>query len=1149
MSEKISWTKSQQKAIDERNKNLIISAAAGSGKTAVLTQRIVDLIEKDKKDISSMLVLTFTKAAAFEMKNRIQKKLSDDLEKNPDNLHLSQQVAKSSTANISTMHSFCIDLLKENFEYLNIDPSFSVGSTATTAMMRAECINQIFLQKYESDDKAFLNLVNTFSAKGDDKVLTRLVYKIYDFVQSKKDMKSWLNEQAEKYNDSNQYLEILKLHIKEKISTTLETTQKLSVDASNFWQPYYEAIKNDEDFLEKISTSIDTDYDEYVELISNFKFKTLGRSKDKNGDELQKQRIKKIRDSIIKTAISDLKGYSAGSKEMTEYMQKTYPIVKALIDLTLEFMELYSQVKKEKSIFDFSDLEHFTLTLLDDEQNRNKIKENYEYIFYDEYQDSNEVQDSIIESLKSDDNLFFVGDVKQSIYGFRLAYPQNFVNRYESYQTDKNSEKIDLSENFRSSKQILDFNNKIFEKIMVKQTSLLEYDSSQRLVFPKTKDLNKENNDKNNIQVNLISLEKNDMESDKENLDEPTQELQNDELMAEFTAKSILKLVESDKKVSFKDIVILRRSLAGVSQTYETVFKKYNIPLSIDYSSGKFDVIEVAIFIDLLRIVDNIYQDIPMLSVMMSGIFNFSAEEITQIKIFDKEEKFFYKSAFKYEKENDDDLSKKLSQFFEQISRYSSLQNYMPLDEFIEFLLHDTYYEDFVKTMPGGSLRLDNLDTVKIAVKDFMKSENKTLFYFLIYIYSILTNKSDSMTAKNISDSQNIVRMMTVHKSKGLEFEVVYLNDIQKKINRTDTSDAVLIHSQLGIGLDYTDVEQRYKIATLPKKLISETMKKEQISEEIRILYVALTRAKKKLIINAILDSSANKTYSDIIQSSLNRDFSDMKSFFDFILFALSEQIIDESIYSQDLFNFSIISYEDIVKSLSAHNSNKYYSLDELVYSTAEKNADFIEKKYIPIYTNKVALDTLAKVSVTSLSKTPDSYLLEPTKEYVPYNSTQVDKKQVGTLNHLFLMTLDFTKKYDINSLKSHLEDMVAKKFIKESEKELIELKNIYEFTQSDFYKRIGNSNQIFKEESFITKYKGSLLTGIIDLFFVEGDHIVLIDYKTDDVTEQQAPDHAKIYSKQLFLYKQAIETAFEKKVAQCFIYFLSINKKFEINL
>ena len=405
------------------------------------------------------------------------------------------------------------------------------------------------------------------------------------------------------------------------------------------------------------------------------------------------------------------------------------------------------------------------------------------------------------------------------------------------------------------------------------------------------------------------------------------------------------------------------------------------------------------------------------------------------------------------------------------------------------------------------------------------------------------------MTAKNISDSQNIVRMMTVHKSKGLEFEVVYLNDIQKKINRTDTSDAVLIHSQLGIGLDYTDVEQRYKIATLPKKLISETMKKEQISEEIRILYVALTRAKKKLIINAILDSSANKTYSDIIQSSLNRDFSDMKSFFDFILFALSEQIIDESIYSQDLFNFSIISYEDIVKSLSANNSNKYYSLDELVYSTAEKNADFIEKKYIPIYTNKVALDTLAKVSVTSLSKTPDSYLLEPTKEYVPYNSTQVDKKQVGTLNHLFLMTLDFTKRYDINSLKSHLEDMVAKKFIKESEKELIELKNIYEFTQSDFYKRIGNSNQIFKEESFITKYKGSLLTGIIDLFFVEGDHIVLIDYKTDDVTEQQAPDHAKIYSKQLFLYKQAIETAFEKKVAQCFIYFLSINKQFEINL
>ena len=1140
---KISWTQSQQQAISTDDKNIIVSAAAGSGKTAVLTQRIVKLVAKDKKNITDMLILTFTNAAANEMKSRIQKKLSEALHQNPDNTHLKNQIAKVSFADISTMHAFCMRLLRENFEIPNIDPSFSIDSGASVSMIKSDCIDAIFTEKYEKEDRDFLNLVNIFSAKGDDKALKQTVFDIHSFIQSKKEPATWLKEQCEKYNGScSRYLELLKEILLKKINYAHKTASQLVEDANTYWQPYADALNADKTELEILSAKLKANFDDFADEISSCKIPALGRAKAKDGDSEEKEKIKYKRDNIVKQTFKMLSNYAGKSDEYEEYMHKTYNIVKPLTDIVLEFDERFSALKSEKNIMDFNDLEHYTLKLLSDENARQRIKSNYEHIFYDEYQDSNEVQDSIIEALKSENNLFFVGDVKQSIYSFRLARPQIFSQRYKDYSSQRESMKIDLSENFRSSRQVIDFCNRIFEKIMTGETSLVEYDESQRLAFPKSKEAANEQYDPKNISINLIQPQNKKAGSQNDDIED----LQNDELMAVFTAKKILQMTREDENLKFKDIVILKRSLTGVSQIYENVFKQYNIPLFIDFSEGIFSVTEVSIFIDLLKIIDNIKQDIPLLSVMMSGIYDFSADEITSIKACSKGEKFFYKSVLSYANTQSDTLSDKIKGFLSSIEKYSELQKYMPLDEFVNRLLSETHYEDYVRAMPQGKLRIANLNTVKTAVKDFMQSENKTLFYFIMYIDSILKNKSDKTSVKSICEDRNIVRMMSIHKSKGLEFDTVFLNDIQKKFNQADTLSPVLCHADYGIGADYSDAYNRYRVATLPKMIISEDSKKQQICEEIRVLYVALTRAENRLIINALLNPSANKTYTDIAEKSVNRTFDDMKSHADFILYAISDDIQSDFESSKSLYTFKITDYEQIAQ-IKEQETSKSKNFEQYLPELSDNQLQKIKESYEFEYKNRTDLNKLAKISVTSLSKTPFDYLIEPTKPYAPHDSMQIDTARIGTLNHLFLMTLDFTKKYNLQTLKSHLDNLVKKHYIRPEEKKYIKSDNIMKFVNSDLYARIQNADKIFKEESFITKHDGSLLSGIIDLFFVEKDHIVLIDYKTDNISKKNAEKHAQIYKNQLSLYKDSLENAFELKVSETYVYFLEINTEVRI--
>ena len=677
---------------------------------------------------------------------------------------------------------------------------------------------------------------------------------------------------------------------------------------------------------------------------------------------------------------------------------------------------------------------------------------------------------------------------------------------------------------------------------MVKSTSDMYYDEDAML---RTND--ETPYDEKNIELNFIDKSH---DEDDDKAEEMLLNLSDDDIMATLTAKQIVKMMEEDKSINFKDIVVLKRSFANGTSAYSKAFLQYNIPVFIDYQSSSFDVLEVSIFIDLLKIIDNIRQDLPLISTLMSGVGGFSIEEITKIKSSNLDEKFFYNIFFAYARENDDEISEKIRKFINKIGEYSKLQNYMRLDEFVDFVLIDSKYKDYVSSLTSGDMRLQNLSIVREKATEFMQNENKSLFNFLLYLDSILKNKSDRIEPQKVSENQNVVRIMSIHKSKGLEFPIVILNDIQKKFNMQDTKSEVIIDSNLGIGVDYVDIDENYYLPTLAKKCIIAKLKKNVLSEEIRILYVALTRAKKKLILNGHVNSNLQKTRSYMGSGLFPKNLNNIDNYQDLILYAFRNdmEFFEENLEDSEENRISSVNFVNI-DSLTDNITEKedvklkfYEMLNNITLSEEEKTA--LDEKYCFDYKYKDDVEKEIKINVTSLSKEKNKYRIEKLLTYSEYiDKSHFSPEKIGTLNHMFLQHIDFKKFYNLEDLKNQLVYMIDNEFITKEEVEVINLSRIYDFLESEFGQRIRNAQKIYKEESFVMNYDGSVLSGTVDLFFEEENHIVLVDYKTDHIPQYEMTNRALYYKSQLDLYKDAIQKAFGKKVSQSYIYFLSLGK------
>ena len=886
------WTNEQLDAIEKNGSNILVAAAAGSGKTAVLVERIIQKIIKEGIDIDKLLVVTFTNAAASEMRERILDAIYKKIEEEPENTNLQKQIILLNKSNICTIHSFCLDVIKNNFFELDISSNFRIGAEEEIVILKDETLEELFEELYESENNEFLKLIDIYTGYKGDEPLKELILKIYKFVQSSPFPEEWLHENVQKFNLENKleedfsstiWGEILLNDLKDETIDCINGLKTIRNKLIKFDEldKYTKTIESDIEVLDNFSKCLNN-WDLAFEESKEIKFKTWPTDKKLITDLVTDS--KKSRDIIkdkFKTAYNKILLYN--SKDANSDIYAMYDCLKIIEKLILEFSNRYQAKKREKNIIDFNDIEHFALKILVKKDENGEFvatdvaktyREKFVEIAIDEYQDSNLVQEKILTIISRGNNVYMVGDVKQSIYKFRQASPELFLKKYEDYAINTSNDsglKIKLFKNFRSRKNVLDLTNIVFENIMSKLLGDIDYNEEEYL--------NEGNPYKNPDIENVNLLNKaelciiNTEEEETEELDDEDEsvledfkqnnnmKMENTELEANFVANKIEELLNGNnyvfdkklgyRKLTYKDIVILLRSTSSSAPIYEKVIANKGFPVFSDSSAEYLDSIEIQTIMSLLKIIDNPMQDIPLVTVLRSYIGGFTDNEIVTIRLIDRQTGF-YETLLKAKEELKDELKDKVNNFLNRLNNWRKESEYLSLDELIWKIYLDTGYFYYVSLMPNGALRQGNLKMLFERAKSYEKTSFKGLYNFIRFIDNLKKGNTDLSSAKIIGENENVIRIMSIHKSKGLEFPVVFLCNTNKKFNLRDLNDSILLHQNIGLGPKYINYERSISYSTAAKEAIKVKAKEEVLSEEMRVLYVALTRAREKLIITGI---------------------------------------------------------------------------------------------------------------------------------------------------------------------------------------------------------------------------------------------------------------------------------------------------------
>ena len=1236
------WTDEQQQAIDTRKCNLLVAAAAGSGKTAVLVERIIKIItnEENPVDIDKLLVVTFTSAAAAEMRERIAAAISKALEKNPNSKNLQKQLTLLSRANITTMHSFCLDVIKNYFYTIDLDPSFRIADETEITLMKNEIIEDIFEELYEEDNEYFKGLVEAYSTAKDDEKLKDIILNLYKFSMSGPWPESWLIEKAEEFNintleelDKTKWVEILKDNIRVEVEGFINMYHKAIelISDTEGLEAYLDTFRGDLECLENVYESLNYGLSEIYAALNGVVFTKLKTvRKSAVFDENAQGTVKSIRDTVkkkVKSLIED--SFTFTPEESLQGIKDVYPYMKELSRITLDFLDKFNEKKREKNLLDFNDLEHLCLKILIDRDENNNIipsgvaehfKEFFDEVLVDEYQDSNNVQETIIDLVSrknSDDpNVFMVGDVKQSIYRFRQAKPELFLDKYSRYPLASGGKerKIQLYKNFRSRDEVLRGVNFIFKMVMSNVVGELEYTDDEALHLGATFLENQEEDSEVGGSIELHIIDKSGNEAE-EVVEEELQESEEEEvdaisLEAKLVSKRIKELFEAkdgkrfkvfDKEtkeyrdVKYKDIVILLRATKNWSEIFLDELGAEGIPVYADTGSGYFESIEIRTIMSLLKIIDNPLQDVPMIAVLKSPIMGFTAEELSEIRLLNKE-KYFYeiiKDIYDEKYEVSDTLKAKCNKVISDLEKWRNKTIYTPIDEFIWYLYMDTAYYGYVGAMPNGTLRQANLKILFQRAKQYESTSFKGLFNFITFINKLRKSSGDMGSAKILGENEDVVRIMSIHKSKGLEFPIVFTCGMGKQFNLMDLSNSILFHEELGFGPDFVNLNNRNSYSTLAKEAIKKRIRLETLSEEMRILYVAFTRAKEKLIITGATRDLDKSIKNWVSAASLDENIilpSEVlkgKSYLDWIAMAICKHRQGEELREQ-----CGASRELIVDDFSNWDVQMWRKSDILGDKNLEP-VDKIEENTLNITATNISVDKEIKrrlgykyqyeegsilpsnVSVSDLKRKDLQYEDEAEtleifreKEIIKPKFLQEEKgftaAEKGTLMHYVMLRLDFDRVGSVAEIKKQIEELVLNKSLTEKEAKIIRYTKIFNFFKSDLGKRILKAHEegrmVHRELPFFTEissldinpelnkeiYQNEKirLQGIIDGFFKEEDGIVLFDYKTDYLEEGNEDEIIERYMVQMKYYKEALEKVTESRVKEVYLYLFALDKE-----
>lgn len=1177
------WTKEQLEAIELRNTNILVSAAAGSGKTAVLVERIKQLILRDQVPLNRMLIVTFSNAAASEMREKIVNAITKEMEAMGETgadsskaSFLREQLNQIHRANISTFHAFSMEVIRRYFYLINVEPNFKICDEAQKTILQAEAMEQLFSELFESCDQDFLAFLNKYSVTKNENAVKEMIFEAHNFIQSIPDSFGWLREKSEQLNCTAE--EFLKGAAFKEIRKTIEGS--LSLALSYFYKAQ-EALEIEgiSSLIPKCDLEIETletlisnfesrPFEEFAALVPNIKFQTYTASKE------EKELYSEIKDTVSlfrdkgKDQIKKIRSYLNSSiEEQVSDINKTYPEALYLCRLVEGFDGIYKDKKKKKGLIDFNDIEHYALEILSHEEAAAEYREKFQYIFIDEYQDSNIVQETLINRIKKDNNLFMVGDVKQSIYKFRLAEPEIFIQKYEDFKTNgkETDTKLDLNKNFRSKKTIICAVNDIFQQIMSRELSGLDYDDAAALYegAPYEGELNYP------VELHIAD----DMQAEDLVIDDEVKEMKKAEIEA-YTAAQIIKDAKGSeyydakrggvRKLANKDIVILLRGVKGYAEIYYDALMKEGIPAYVDTSDGYFDTLEIDVFLNLLKIIDNKKQDIPLLSVLRSPVFGFSIDELIRIRLMTREGAF-YKAFLVYAESGEREIiSRKCTYALNQISSWKRQASLMPLEDFLWKLIRETGYYEYIGAIPGGVQRQANLRALIDKAVQFQSSQMKGLFSFIQYIEAMKKRKVTMGQVKLIGENDDVVRIMTIHKSKGLEFPMVLVGGLNKRFNKDSNTYQVSLHKDIGVGLRYVDKEHSCYKKTLIQTAIEQRKNKESMAEELRILYVAFTRAMDKLVLLGTLTDveEALKSYS--LKGA--GDFSGARSYFDFLIPSLEQTGIVCVKHNRGEISIQKAETEQQKNVILELVQGKTQPVSEELRAEVNRRLGFR-------YPYQDALQLKSKFTVTDLNRLKKGQPLDQ-KAVTPLSIPEFAREsrlftaaEKGTILHTIMEHLDFKQMAGIleneeeeygqssdgtdnrgtliGSIGIFVDELVKKEILTTEEAAAADLSKVEGFFRSSIGKRACKATKLYKEVSFNIRKTISgeqvIVQGTIDCYFEEDGRYILLDYKSNAMRnadrEEELSRIAESYQLQLELYKEALEVIRGVKVEESYLY------------
>lgn len=1211
----MAWTNEQQAAIDSRGQTLLLSAAAGSGKTAVLVERIIRrLLDKEYPiDITELLVVTFTKAAAAEMRDRIGTALMKALSETKDP-RVERQLALLPSAQISTLHAFCQHVIRKYFYTIDLDPAFSIAGEEELNLLRRQVLEDVFLSYYEDDEKASIlyPLADMFGSDRGDDILMDTVSRMYTYARSLAWPEHWLKEAARAYDVAPDAViddMVWAGPIKDAVRRILEEDAHLydgvlyHLRQREAFAPACDTFVAEQAALRQAAQARSwNDLSRFVRAIDFPRLKSLRKLSD--DDKAVWERCKKVRDDVKKDVIKTLQSvyFSATPEEWLDGMRAMKPVMDGLVTLTLDFAKAYGAAKKEKGWIDFSDLEHFCLQILlaPDASPEHpvpsaaaeELRSQYEEVFIDEYQDTNGVQELITRLVSGEDNRFMVGDIKQSIYRFRLADPTLFLEKYQSFSRDEKAVQrcIDLGRNFRSVPVVLDAVNAVFSRAMTAEAAGMDYGEREKL-YAGRQAPDDERWIGGPVEVDIVPTP-----SDEEDDDGSTAF----EKECRFIAGRIGELLASGRMAARKDgtleplsyrhIVVLLRSMAGKADVLIQALQEGGIPSYAEQSGGYFAAVEVQVMLALLRCIDNPEQDLAMAAVLRLPLVGLDETALAGVRLAGDGTLWQNLPAFVASLPDGVDEKEDLQQFMAAFDSWRTYSRRHGVAELLQRLYDDTAYVDFVGAMPGGDVRQANLKALYDRARQYEEAGFRGLFRYLQLMDKMKEDGLDLAPAKVVSEKEDVVRIMSIHKSKGLEFPVVFVADMGKAFNRRDTQDQILFHNRLGIGLKQYDPEWRMSYPTLIWSGIAAQLRWEGTAEEERILYVAMTRARDQLILTghsshidrdwqrwtSHLNPAQAKSYFDWVMPAALAPFG-AKADADYarpgaawqdavwqvrIAKAVPAGTVEEGAYDGEP-RLEALRRGDLtgtpVPSWLDEQLSWQYAYPQAVRTAAKFSVSEVKRRYQELHSDELqdeaALSVPAAAVIPPAPGEDDAFAALP--PWLAGEEAAVSGAQRGTALHKALQYITPAADQTTATLRREIDAFVRQGLLSREEAKLVYVPVLAAFCQSDIGRRMAESPELHREYPFTVLLAGGdplpetetgeqiLIQGVIDCLFREDDAWILVDYKSDRL--ETADAFRRRYAVQLALYKRAVEQITHRPVEETYIYSLHLQQEIRL--